>query len=318
MIKTETAAIQIVVNEVAAALEARRIELPALPDMVVRVRRALDNPNASLEQLVHVVSSDPVVAVHVIKAANSGAFHGSEKVDNLRAAISRIGYRMLYGIVTNVALTKLLRAAKPLIGRQLRRTWQHSCEVAANCYVLAERENGLRPEVAMLAGLVFRIGALPLCLHADRLIVGLDQETLDELVSSHAAAISATVLRQWDFPDDVVRIVEGYANPECPAEPGSAAYIDVLALSEHQARRGGDKESWRNLHSAERLGFYPGDCRSFFSSKADRVAEMESVLGLKGRHPVRQRKDSPLAIAAPEVPRSAGGLLHSLRRMFGS
>jgi HD-like signal output (HDOD) protein len=319
MMTTETAAIEIVVSEVAAALEAGRLDLPALPDMVLKVREALDNPDASLERMVHVVSGDPVVAVHVVKAANSSAYHGAEKVDNLRAAISRIGYRMLYGIVTNVALTKLLRAGKPLIGRQLRRTWQHDCEVAANCYVLAERESGLRAEVAMLAGLVFQIGALPLCVHADRLIVGLDQETLDELVNNHAASLSPTVLRQWNFPDEVIRIVAGYGDPSSIADPEIDAYVDVLALAEHQAHSSSDTESWRNLHSAERLGFYPGDCRSFFFHQADRIVEMQGVLGLKPRRParLRQRKDVSIpAVAGVAQPPS--GLLNSLRRFFGT
>jgi HD-like signal output (HDOD) protein len=285
MITTETAALGIVASEICGALEDNRLELPALPDMLIKVRNSLESPTASLEGLVQIVSTDPVVAAHVIRAANSSAFHGAGRVNNLRSAISRIGYRMLYGIVTNLALTQLFRAPRPFIDRQLRRTWQHSCEVAANCYVLAEHESHLRPEVALLAGLVHRIGVLPLCLYAEKLLVGLDESMLDDLVRDHAADISPRVLRHWAFADELVDIVAGYGDPACISHPDVADYVDVLILSERQALSQSNADAWRNLHSAERLGFYPGDCVSFFSAQVEKIAEMQGVLGIKPGRP---------------------------------
>jgi HD-like signal output (HDOD) protein len=307
-----------VAAEVIAALEADRLDLPVLPDIAIRIRDSLTNPNASLERLVHVVSSDPVLAVHVIKAANSSAFHGSDKVNSLRGAISRIGYRMLYGIVMNVALIKLFRARHAIIDRHLRKAWRRSCEVAANCYVLAERDGHLQPEVAMLAGLVHQIGVLPLCMRADEDAADIDQAALDGLMHEHAASIGVSLLQHWNFPDDVVEIVAGHADPAHVTRADVADYVDVLELAIRLSA--GQTDSWRNLHAAERLGFYPGDRRNFFSSHADEIAEMQGLLGIAARRPARpapaaQQRLTPALLQAEH---GEAGWLHGLARFFKS
>lgn len=268
-----------IVADVVAALDARQLDLPVMPDIAIRIRDALTNPNASLDRLIEIVSADPVVVVHVIKAANSSAFHGAGKVNTLRGAISRIGYRMLYGIVINLTLTNMFRAKKMFVEWQLRSTWRRSCEVAATCFVLAERE-GLQPEIAMLAGLVHEIGALPLCLYVDEHPGEFNQTALRELIGDHARDISPTVLRHWEFPNDIIDIVAGYADPSLTIQPDTAQYVNVLALSICQRQSQG-MAGWRNLHAAENLGFYPGDLRHFFAARAEDISEMQGLLGVR-------------------------------------
>ena len=141
---------QKITADIIAALEANQLDLPTLPDMAIRIRESLENPNVSVEKLIHILSTDPVVTVHIIKAANSSAFHNSGKVDNLRDAISRLGYRLLYSMVMNITITKLFHAKNFLVDQSLRKLWLHSREVAASCYALAEQRKHLSPEVAML------------------------------------------------------------------------------------------------------------------------------------------------------------------------
>jgi HD-like signal output (HDOD) protein len=275
---TETISTEAVAREVAAALEAGQLGLPVLPDTAIRIRDALGNPEASLEKAIHVVSCDPVLAVHVIKAANSSAFYGAAEVNTLRGAVSRVGFRMLYGMAMNLALTKIFRAKKKPVDQRLRATWRHSREVATNCFVLAERE-ALHPDVALLAGLVHEIGALPLCLYADRLSTEFEPSTLATLIENHAVRLSLVVLEHWDFPRDIVGIVAGYGNPACISDPSIADYVDILELAV-RLEAGHDADSWRNSSTAERFGFYPGDCQKFLSSHAGEIGEMHGLLGI--------------------------------------
>ncbi len=272
-----------IVNEVLAALEADQLDLPTLPDMAIRIRESLENPNISAEKLVHIISTDPVVTVHIIKAANCSAFHNGNKVDNLRDAISRLGYRLLYSMVMNITLTKLFRARNLLIDRALRKLWQHSREVAANCYVLAEQKKHLSPEVAMLVGLVHDIGALPLYLYADRLSSRLDQATLEALISDYAATIGPKLLRSWNFPTSLVDIVAAHENSARINNPDMADYVDVLTMANLRVQEATETITWKNVGAAERLGYYPGDCRNFFSGHAEQIIVTKTMLGINGR-----------------------------------
>jgi len=255
---------QKITADIIAALESDQLDLPTLPDMAIRIRESLENPNVSVEKLIHIISTDPVVTVHVIRAANSSAFHNAGKVDNLRDAISRLGYRLLYSMVMNITLTKLFQSKSLLTDRALRKLWLHSREVAANCYVLAEQKKHLSPEVAMLIGLVHDIGALPLYLHADRLRSHLDQTTLDGLIGNYAAIISPKLLLRWNFPNSLVDIVVAHENPERITSPDMADYVDVLTMANLQTQGTESQVAWENVIAAERLGFGPEDCKTFF------------------------------------------------------
>ena len=309
-----------VVAEVIAALEAGQLDLPTLPDMAVRIRDSLENPDVSAEKLVHILSTDPVITVHIIKAANSSAFHNGGKVNNLRDAISRLGCRMLYGMVMNITLTKLFRANSLLVDQQLRKLWRHSREVAANCHVLAEQKNHLKPEVAMLAGLVHGIGALPLYLYADRLYMRPDQTMLEELIRGHAATIGPRLLQSWNFPAELVDIVAGHENPLCINDPDIADYVDVLTMANMQTQEATKAVTWKNVCAAERLGYYPGDCRNFFSSQAGQIIVIKGMLGVNVKQPVKPVQSTDAEEVRQLFPHQTqpakSGLLNSLARLF--
>jgi HD-like signal output (HDOD) protein len=307
-------------TEIFAALEADQLDLPTLPDMAIKIRESLENPNISVEKLIHILSTDPVVTVHIIKAANSSVFHNGRKVDNLRDAISRLGYRLLYSMVMNITLTKLFQAENLLIDRALRKLWQHSREVAANCYVLAEQKKHLQPEVAMLVGLVHDIGALPLYLYADRLRSHLDQATLEELISDYAATIGPKLLRSWNFPDLLVDIVAAHENPIRINDPIMADYVDVLTMANLQMQETTKPVAWNNVLSAERLGYYSGDCKNFFSNYAEQIVVIEAMLGINVALPAKPAQTTAIEearqppIFQQQLPQS--GFLNSLSRLF--
>ncbi|MDD2706095.1 MAG: HDOD domain-containing protein, partial [Acidocella sp.] len=81
------------------AIENNELVLPTLPDIAVKIQELLDDMNASAQQIVDAVSGDPVIVAQLIKTANSAAHADKPKVDNSRAAISRLGYKSLRNLV---------------------------------------------------------------------------------------------------------------------------------------------------------------------------------------------------------------------------
>lgn len=269
---------QAIVAEIHDALEANRLDLPALPDMALRIQDLIDDPNVSADKMVNLLSSDPAISMHLIRAANSAALSNGIPVSDLRSAISRLGYRMLRNIVMNITMTKLFQARGPFINQQLRALWEHSREVAANSYVLAQQQRHLKPEQAMLAGLVHDIGALPLYLHADRHHSRLDQTTLEELICKFSAPIGTRLLQSWNFPDELVDVVAGHENLQRISNSSLADYVDVVTMANLQMPGTAKFIAWKNVSAAERLGYYAADCRNFLSNHADQLAAVKGML----------------------------------------
>src|ERR1700674_3915403 len=55
------------------------VDLPCFPDVVVRIRHALADPNSTLEKTVSIVGNEPRLAARLVQTANSAAFNTSGK-----------------------------------------------------------------------------------------------------------------------------------------------------------------------------------------------------------------------------------------------
>lgn len=269
---------QAIVAEIHDALEANRLDLPTLPDMAIKIQNLIDDPNVSADKIVNLLSSDPAISMYIIKAANTAALSNITPVSNLRNAISRLGYRMLRSIVMNVTMTKLFQARSPLVNQQLKALWKHSREVAAISYVLAQQQRHLKPDQAMLAGLVHDIGALPLYLYADRYHAHLDQTTLEGLIRKFSTVIGTRLLQSWNFPDELVDVVAGHENLQRTSDSNLADYVDVVTMANLQMPGSVKLVAWKNVNAAERLGYCAADCQNFLSNHADQLAAVKGML----------------------------------------
>lgn len=317
---------QAIAAEVLAALEANQLELPTLPDMAIKIRDLIDDPNVSADQLIHLLSADPVISVHIIKAANSAALANGKSVDNLRGAVSRLGYRMLRSIVMNITMTQLFQARNPLINQQLQKLWEHSREVAANSFVLALRQQHLKPEQALLAGLIHDIGALPLYLYADRHHERFDQSTLEGLVRRFSASVGTKLLQSWNFTDELTEVAAGHENLQRITDSHLTDYVDIVTVANLQLQGSAKFVVWEKVAAAARLGYSPAECQDFLSTHADKLAVAQGMLGISTAQPVKPAQPAPeprrpafqqQAAAQPAKPQPArSGLLSGLTGLF--
>ncbi|HEX5362900.1 MAG TPA: HDOD domain-containing protein [Gallionella sp.] len=267
-----------IASRVLAALESGQTELPTLPDIALKLRDLLQDSDVAVNRIVSLLSTDPVISMHVIRAANSAALFRGEPVFNLHDAVLKLGNQMLHSMIMNITLNKLFQARSPLIDRTLKQLWEHSHAVAANSYVLAREQAHLRPDTAMLIGLVHGIGALPLYLYADRHYPQIESATLDSLVGEHAAAITPRLLKNWSFPEELVEVVASQSAQKELDGADRASYSDVLAIAVLQADDPEATLSRRDMLAAERLGYYAADCRNFQPNHREQLASVKNLL----------------------------------------
>jgi len=312
---------QSIADEVLSAIESGKLELPTLPDVAIKIRELIDDPNVSADQLVNLLSADPVVSAHIIKAANSAAA-GGLRVDTLREAIARLGYRMLRNLVMSVAVGNIFKASSPIIDRHLKRLWEHSRVVAANSFVLALHQKHLKPEQAMLAGMVHNLGALPLCIYANRFHPRLEQAALEELVRRFSTRVGVALLHNWHFPPEIIEVVAGYENLQRTNDSGMADYADVVTIANLQIPATAKFVAWQNISAATRLGCDPARCINFLVDYADQLNIAGEMLGLpRTQQPVSAPDEKPTGSMnrqATEQPaaKESTGIMGGLRNLF--
>lgn len=269
-----------IVAEIHDALYTDRLDLPALPDIVLTFQGFPADPHAHVfaDSIVKLLPSDQTISTHIIRAANNPVWSNGAPVGNLRDAVSNLGLRMLRSLTMNIAMARLFQARSPSVNQQLRELLAHSREVAANSYVLAQMHKHLDPEQALLAGLVHDIGALPLYLYADRYHSRLEQTTLEYLIHRFSDDIGTRLLQGWNFPDELVEVIGEHKNLQRNSNSGLPDYADVVTMANLQMPGTARLVAWKDVHAAARLGYSAADCQYFLSSNADRLAAIRGML----------------------------------------
>lgn len=213
-------------------MQSDKLALPTIPDVSIKIRRAINEPSANSSKIARVVQIDPSITARLIKISNSPLYRGRRKIESCPEAITRLGLKAAQDIITVFALKTVFNARSGLIRRKMQELWSHSSHVAAISAVLAHKTPGFDPDRAMLAGLIHDIGIVPILAYADRqpeilAAPGDLAETVRELRSE----IGVQIIRKWDFPtdfEDVVVHAENWFRDSGPV----ATYSDIVMISQ--------------------------------------------------------------------------------------
>jgi HD-like signal output (HDOD) protein len=273
------------VRGLAADLSRGHVDIPSFPEIALRVRRVLADPNSAVEQVVRVVGSEPALVARLLRVANSASFNRSGKtVSDLRTAISRIGYNMVRSASISFAMAQI-RQSNKLAGldHHLHDLWRRSSSVAASAFVLARNCSGINPDEAMLAGTMHGIGKLYVLTR----VVGhpelfSSEATLNEIMRDWHASIGKAILENWGFSETMAQAVGGQEEPD-KEESGPPDLADVLAVAILMVSFGDDvvglEAALDGLGAAGRLGLNAEKARTAMRESAAEVTALSQALG---------------------------------------
>jgi HD-like signal output (HDOD) protein len=184
----------------AAELSEGAVILPSFPDVVVRIRAALADPDRGLTETLEIACAEPRLAERLLHAANSARRESSAPSTDLRAAIARLGNRPVQSAALAFAVEQLrLAPALRSISKQLDSLWEEGMAVAALCQAIARRTR-LSSDEAFLTGLLHGIGRMYIVIRAvDRSPPLNGDPEFEELADRWHPGIGKAVLENWGF-----------------------------------------------------------------------------------------------------------------------
>jgi HD-like signal output (HDOD) protein len=272
------------IAELAAEVSGGRVDLPAFPDVAVRVRRVLADDGVGADQIARVVGSEAGLAARVLALANSAALNRSGKsITELKTAVNRIGHNNVRTAAVSFAISQLRRAGelKP-IAKELEGFWHEATLVAALCHAVTIHRNDINPDEAMLAGLMHNIGKIYILARAHKHPdLFRDTEMLNSVMRDWQANIGKAIIENWGFSNHLAEAVGNQEDLERVV--GYADLSDVLAVAVMMASFFGqdvDMElNMQGLRAFGRLELDNTKCTHIMSDCKDDIAALRAALG---------------------------------------
>lgn len=217
-------------DAISTALKEDELDLPVLPEVALNIRQETERTSVSVHSLAEVIAEDAGLVARLIKVVNSPMFRASRVIDELPAAISRLGLEYAANLASGIAMKQMFQATSEHVDRVLRNTWSHSSAVAALSGTLARERTNLRMDQAMLAGLTHSIGALPILSWAeenDHLLS--DSISLERVIAGIHGSIGTMILQRWQFPEEIALVPSHYKDYGRHVE--RADFISVVTVA---------------------------------------------------------------------------------------
>ncbi len=212
----------------------KTIRLGTIPDVYYKTIAAINNPEASLDDIALIVSKDMTLSAKVLQLVNSSFYSLRQKVDTLTWALALIGTNQLMTIVSGVSAVSFFKKI-PSRFINMVSFWEHSiaCGTAARLLSSYFPER-IEQERFFVAGLLHDIGRLIMVQNLSGEYYELLRDARSEEIFLFAAEakrfgldhseIGAQLASLWNLPESLCQMIR------CHHFPGHAGAFHENAV----------------------------------------------------------------------------------------
>ncbi len=226
----------LVLEDVIARVE----QLPKLPDTSLRLMRLVNDPTATLKQIVDVIRYDQAVTGEVLRLCNSAYYGFNRKIASLDEAVHYLGTTKVMQLVMEAHAQTLLGPAQSGYGLRPGSLWVHSVGVAIGARRIAERAAPSDAGLLFTAGLMHDVGKVVLneymATDFARVAAIVTQERIpfceaeQRVLGTTHAEVGALLAEKWGLPDAIVNCIRHHYNPAELAEPD--VRVDIIHVAD--------------------------------------------------------------------------------------
>jgi HD-like signal output (HDOD) protein len=224
------------------------VELPPMPNIILKAREVMEDPDSSLKDLSAVIEHDQAIVARVLALANSAYYGLSGLVSSIQHASILLGQKTLGELITIAASSRLL--SKKLRGYQLDPgdLWKHSLAVALGSKIIAEKKNADLVEDAFIAGLLHDAGKIILDPYVQERENEFKKfkkarkqtfiEAEKEILGFDHAEVMSRAARFWRYPEVQTSAIRYHHQP---LRSGNSQLAFIVHLANFAAKEAGFK-----------------------------------------------------------------------------
>ncbi|MCP5417971.1 MAG: HDOD domain-containing protein [Chromatiaceae bacterium] len=229
-------------------------KLLSLPDIYIRLRAVLDDPDFSMADVARVVGQDPGMTTRLLRLVNSSYFGLAAKIETVNRAINLLGTQQVHDLVLATSVTDTFAGMSSDV-MDMYRYWRRSVHCGVLSRSLAAKCNVLDSERLFVAGLLRDIGhlvmyqtvpalslkAMELAAKTGRPLFKVEQE----VIGLDYARVGGTLMRQWNLPKSLTQATEFHVEPARASDNAlETAIVHLAALMVESRDSAESPENW--------------------------------------------------------------------------
>jgi putative nucleotidyltransferase with HDIG domain len=210
-----------IVEEIAAKLKQDTFSFPTMSNLANQVSKLIEEKDAGLTEIAHIIRDDPIIAARLIAIANTAMYRGAKKIISLEEAIGRLGLKETVNYLWVFSNAGLFNAEERRFGDLLLKLREHSLATAICARLVAKHLGWPHCEDLFFMGLLHDIGMMLVLQILEELA---KQEPIEDAAMVEDALnklhekFGALLLSRWGFPNDIQTIALYHDRPaEAPS-----------------------------------------------------------------------------------------------------
>jgi putative nucleotidyltransferase with HDIG domain len=216
-------------------------QIATLPTVATKILKMIRSDNFNINEISHVVESDPGLTLKLIKVANSPLYGMRTQISSVNHAIMTLGLNKLTNIVLSISLySKFLANKQGEFAHYMDLFWQHSAATGAVSKHLCQILKQNYKEMEFLGGLLHDIGKLTMLQYDTKKYVEVinlieksgmrDIEAEKQVFGLHHLEVGREIAIQWQLPKELIEIISLHNSPYTSRE--NHLLISIIRFSD--------------------------------------------------------------------------------------
>ncbi len=235
-----------------ATLVRDTVDLVTLPEVYLRVRDLLDDPESSMVDIADAICVDLSLTGRILRLANSPFCGFAATIQTVPHAMSLLGTQLVHDLVLATSVARSFSSI-PKNVVNMEQFWRTNVLCGVQAKVIADHCNVRNSDSMFTTGLLAHVGRmvlylkLPTAMHEAQTEVSEESislpQALERKLGFDDAAVAGELLSIWELPDSIVTPVTRHTHPASePQEDGLRTAI-VHAASVIADTRGIDMDA---------------------------------------------------------------------------
>lgn len=259
-----------------------RVEtLMSLPAAYLNVKRVVEDPRSSVNELAKAISADAALTARLLRLVNSPLYGFSSRIETVSRALVVLGTQQVHDLALATSVAAVFKNVSPKL-MDMEQFWRESVYCAIAARAIARLCNLLDSERLFVAGLLHAVGHLVMYQRIPEHTAAARRHALQrsvpiylaerELIGCDYAQVGAALMRRWNLPPNLCDAIQHHVDPARATPP--ALVESIVHISYWLMRAALDRvpqERWSQIivDSAWTITGLTPECYSTVKMQAD-------------------------------------------------